>query len=155
WAVGRECWGAAGEEPAEPLSGHWSVAVALGGGPGEPLEELGLAGERARGADPVDRSVPGGGGQPRRGIVRRAVDGPALDGSRQRILEGVLGKLEVAEDANQCRQDATPVLANDLLEVGRAQCSITGLISIAPPVRAAGILAATSIASSRLSASIR
>jgi hypothetical protein len=119
------------------------------------LEDLGLARQRLLAADPVDRAVAGRGGEPRRGVVRRAVSGPSLDGGGECVLEGVLGKLEVAEDADQGREDAAPLLAYNLLEVGRAQCSTTGLISIAPPVRAAGILAATSIASSRLSASIR
>jgi hypothetical protein len=80
------------------------------------LEQLGLAGERALTANPVDRAVPGGGRQPRGGIVGRAVSGPALDSRRERVLEGVLGELEVAEDADQGREDAAPLLADDLLE---------------------------------------
>ena len=144
---------AAGEDQAESLIGHGFVVVFLGRELGEPLENFGLAGEGLLAADPVDRAVACGGGQPRGGVVGRAVSWPALDGGRERVLEGVLGQLEIAEDADQGREDAAPLLADDSFEL--CQCSTTGRTSMAPPVRATGILAATSIASSRSSASIR
>src|SRR5262249_19319976 len=149
----RESRVAAGEDQAESLVGHGFLVV-HGWELGEPLEQLGLAGERALTADPVDRAVPGGGAQPPGWVVWHAVSGPALDGCCKRVLEGVLGELEVAEDADQGREDAAPLLADDLLEARRAQCSITGLISIAPPVRAAGIFAAPAVAPPRVSGSI-
>src|SRR5262249_17790647 len=147
-SVGREGRVAAGEDQAESLVGHRFVVVFLGWELGEPLEELGLAGKGALAADPVDRSIAGGRDQPGRRVARRSLARPAFDGGGERVLEGVLGKLEVAEDADQGREDAAPLLADDLFEL--CQCSTTGRTSIAPPVRATGILAATSIASSRL-----
>ena len=81
-------------------------------------------------------------------------DGPfvavkeALGGCRERLLSGFLGEVEVAEEADQRRQDAAPFVAEDLL-----YHSWIGRTSTAPPRRAAGMRAATSIASSRSSAS--
>src|SRR5439155_25800020 len=147
----RECRMAAGEDQAESLVRHRLVTVVQALQLGELLEQLRLARERSLPSDPVDRAVSRGRDQPGAGILRRAVAGPALQGGRDRVLEGVLRELEVAEDADQGGEDAAPLLAEDGFDA--AQCSTTGLTSIAPPVRAAGIFAATSIASSRLSAS--
>jgi hypothetical protein len=153
--LGVSCEGrvAASEDQTESLVGHRFVVVFLGRELGESLEDLGFARQRLLAADPVDRAVAGCGGEPRRGVVRRAISGPSLDGGGECVLEGVLGKFEVAEDADQDREDAAPLLADDSFEL--CQCSTTGRTSMAPPVRATGILAATSIASSRSSASIR
>jgi uncharacterized protein YndB with AHSA1/START domain len=41
---------------------------------------------------------------------------PALGGDRERFLRGFLGEIEVAEEADQARQDAAPLVAEDLLE---------------------------------------
>jgi hypothetical protein len=35
---------------------------------------------------------------------------------RERFLGGLLGEVEVAEEADQCRDDAAPLLAEDVLE---------------------------------------
>jgi hypothetical protein len=71
---------------------------------------------------------------------------PALERARNGVLKGVLGEVEVAEGADQARQNTPPLGAEDALEL--VQCSTTGRTSIAPPFRAAGIFAANSIASS-------
>jgi len=144
---------AAGEDQAEPLVGHRFVALIVGLQLREPLQELRLARERALPADAVDRAVARGRDQPGARILRRSVARPALECGRDRVLKGVLRELEVAEDGDQDCENAAPLLAEDGFD--GTQCSTTGLTSIVPPVRAAGILAATSIASSRLSASIR
>jgi hypothetical protein len=78
---------------------------------------------------------------------------PALERDRNGVLKGVLGEVEVAEDADQAREDAPPLVAEDALEL--VQCSTTGRTSIAPPLRAAGICEANSIASSMVSHSTR
>ena len=91
--------------------------------------------------------------QPGAGVVGRAFARPALGGDRERLLGGLLGEVEVAEEADQGREDAPPLVAEDLARV--AQRSTTGRTSIAPPMRAAGIRAASSIAASRSSASNR
>jgi hypothetical protein len=48
--------------------------------------------------------------------VRRPVPGPALGGDRERLLGGFLGEVEVAEEADEGCEDASPLLAEDLLE---------------------------------------
>jgi hypothetical protein len=116
-------------------------------------EQLGLPLEGAVAADPVDRPVARRRQQPGTGPFGSAVDRPALERDGDGVLEGVLGEVEVAEDADQAREDPPPLGAEDALEL--VQCSITGRTSIAPPFRAAGILAAKAIASSRLSHSTR
>jgi hypothetical protein len=144
---------AAGEDQAESFVGHGLVTGFLALQLCEALEQLRLARERAFPADAIDRAVARGRDQPGARILRRSVARPALECGRDRVLKGVLCELEVAEDADQGCENAAPLLAEDGFD--RNQCSTTGLTSIVPPVRAAGILAATSIASSRFSASIR
>jgi hypothetical protein len=58
--------------------------------------------------------------QPRAGVARQPVAGPALCGRRERVLRGFLGEIEVAEEADQRREDTTPLLAEYLLEGQRA-----------------------------------
>ena len=87
----------------------------------------------------------------RAGVGGHAVARPALRGDRERLLRGLLGEVEVAEEADQRSEDASPLLAEGLLE-DRYHSTI-GRTSIAPPMLAAGIRAASSIAASRSSAS--
>ena len=86
-----------------------------------------------------------------RGLVGSPVARPALGGDRERLLRGFLGEVEVAEEADQGREHAAPLVAEGLLE--DRYHSMIGRTSIAPPSRAAGICAASSIAASRSSAS--
>ena len=51
-----------------------------------------------------------------RGLSGVPVARPALGGDRERLLGGLLGELEVAEEADQGGEDATPLVAEDLLE---------------------------------------
>jgi hypothetical protein len=67
-------------------------------------------------ADAVDRPVPRRRNEPRARVVGRAVSGPALGGDRERLLRGFLGEVEVAEEADQCCEDAAPFVAKGLLE---------------------------------------
>ena len=85
------------------------------------------------------------------GLVGTSVARPALGGDRERLLGGLLGEVEVAEEADQRGEDPAPLLAEGLLE--DRYRSTSGRTSIAPPMRAAGIRAASSIAASRSSAS--
>src|SRR4030095_11108024 len=82
-----------------------------------------------------------------------AVPRPPIGGDREGLLRGFLGEVEVAEEADQGREDVAPLIAEDALE-GRYHWTV-GRTSIAPPRRAAGILEASSIAASRSSASNR
>src|SRR6266498_1165562 len=92
---------------------------------------------RAIAADAVDRAVARGRHQPGAWVGGRPFAGPALGGDRERVLGGFLGEVEVAEEADQAREDAAPLVAEDLLEDG--YCSLTGRTSTAPPMRAAGM----------------
>jgi hypothetical protein len=76
---------------------------------------------------------------------------PALRGDREGLLNGFLGKVEIAEEADQAGEDAAPLVAKDPLE--QRYLSTMGRTSIAPPIRAAGIRAAISSAASSSSAS--
>jgi hypothetical protein len=60
--------------------------------------------------------VAGGGHEPGTRVGGRAVSGPAIGGDRERVLGGLLGELEVAEEADQAGEDAAPLVAEDLLE---------------------------------------
>jgi hypothetical protein len=64
-------------------------------------------------------------------------------------VRGFLGEVEVAEKASQ-GGEYTPFVAVGLLE---DYCSLSGRTSTEPPMRAAGIREASSIAASRSSAS--
>ena len=80
------------------------------------VEQARLRRERAVAADAVDRAVAGGGHEPRTRIGGRPVAGPALGRDRERLLSGVLGEVEVAEEADQACEHAAPLVAEDLLE---------------------------------------
>ena len=84
-------------------------------------------------------------------MSRRPVDRPALGGDGERLLRGLLGEVEVAEEADQGGEYPAPVLAEGVVEAGYH--SRTGRISTAPPMLVAGTLAATSMAASRSSPS--
>jgi hypothetical protein len=82
------------------------------------VEQAGLRGQRPVALDAVDGPVACGRDQPRGGVVGLAVARPAGGGDRERLLRGFLGELEVAEEADQRSEDATPLLAEDPLEDG-------------------------------------
>ena len=64
--------------------------------------ELGALGlQRALAAQAVDRLVAGDPRDPRARVVRDAVAGPALERDDERLLDRLLGRVEVAEDADQ------------------------------------------------------
>ena len=115
------------------------------------VEQAGLRRERALATDPVDRAVARSGDQPGPRVGGHPLARPTLGGDRERILGGFLGEVEVAEEADQAGEDASPFVPENLVE--QRQYSTTGRTSIAPPMRAAGIRDASSIAASRSSAS--
>src|SRR5262245_39678622 len=132
---------AASEDQLQPLVGKDPLVHLVLHGLGY-LEQACLLGERPVAAPPVDRAVAGRDRQPGARIGWRAVAGPAVGRDRKRLLGGILGEIEVAEEADQVGEDAAPLVPEDLLE----QCylSASGRTSIAPPIRAAGIRAAIS-----------
>jgi hypothetical protein len=83
-------------------------------------------------------------------MLGRPLAGPPLGRDRKRLLGGLLGEVDVAEEADQGREDPAPVLPEDLLD----QCAVSpvstsGRTSTAPPSRTAGIRCANSSAASR------
>jgi hypothetical protein len=82
------------------------------------LEETCLLGERAVAADAVDGAAPRGGYEPGGGVSGGAFARPALGRRRERLLRGLLGEVEVAEEADQRSEDAAPFVAKRPLENG-------------------------------------
>jgi hypothetical protein len=94
-------------------------------------EKLQLAGQGALAPDAVDRPVARRPQQPPHGVERLALAGPELGGHREGIGGRLLGQIDVAEVADQGRDQPAPVLAKSVLDQpGRP---ITGRISTAPP----------------------
>src|SRR5262249_22605442 len=114
-----------------------------------------LHGKGAIAPDSVDGPVPCRGHEPGAWVGGRPISGPALGGDRERLLGGFLGELEVAEEADQRGEDAAPFVAEYLLDGRYRDASRMGRTSTAPPMRAAGMRDASSIAASRSSASNR
>ena len=134
---------AAGEDQLQALVGkrRWSIAFS------EVCVLLEQVWPWPRGcwvaANAVEGSVAGGRDQPGPGVGGEAVARPALGGNGEGLLGGFLGEVEVAEEADQGGDHAAPLVAERLLEDGYH--SMIGRTSMAPPSRAAGILAANSM----------
>src|SRR2546423_2920580 len=111
------------------------------------VEQAGLLVALLVAPDAVDRGVASGRDEPRARVGRRAVARPPGRGRGEGLLRGLLGEVEVSEEADQGREHATPLVMEDLLE--DRYRSTTGRTSMAPPMRAAGMREATSIALSR------
>jgi hypothetical protein len=112
-----------------------------------------LGGEYTVTAEPIDCLVAPGRDQPGPGVGGHAVALPALSGHDEGFLADFLGEIEIAEEADQRRQDTPPLFVEDLLD--QEFISATGRTSTEPPIRAAGIFAARTIAVSRSLASSR
>jgi hypothetical protein len=108
---------AAGEDQLQPLIGKrlllHRVLHRLGR-----VEQAGLRGEGAVAADAVDRPVARRQREPGARVGRLTGARPALGGDRERLLRGLLGEVEVAEEADQVGQDAPPLLVEDPFEQG-------------------------------------
>ena len=143
------------EDEAEALVGNRGLV--LHGLGLEAREQLRLALERPVAANPVDGPVSRHRHEPSGRICRHPVSRPALECGRDRILEGVLGEVEVAEDADQGGEHPAVVLAEqcgDGVYWAGTPMGTSGRTSIVPP-RADGLFAAHSIASSSEPTSIR
>jgi hypothetical protein len=80
------------------------------------LEQAGLRDERAVAPDAIDRAVARSRHEPRARAVGRAFARPALGRDREGLLGGFLGEVEIAEEADQRRNDAAPFVAEDLFD---------------------------------------
>jgi hypothetical protein len=126
--LGGERRVAAGEEQLEPLVGDCVVVVhallqPFGSSEGPcglgRLQQPGLCSQDTLAAQPVDGAIAARGDQPGTRVVRRALPRPPLGGDRERFLSGILGTIEVAEEADQGSEDPPPLRAEDLLDRGR------------------------------------
>jgi hypothetical protein len=77
---------------------------------------LSLRGQRAIAANAIDRSVSRRRHQPGARVGGGSVARPTFRGDREGLLCGFLGEVEVAEEADQCSEDAAPLVAEGLLE---------------------------------------
>jgi hypothetical protein len=80
------------------------------------VEQAGLRRQRAVAADAIDGPVARRRDQPQARIRRDAVARPALGGDREGLLRGLLGEVEIAEEADERSEDPAPVVAEGLLE---------------------------------------
>ena len=147
----RERRVAAGEDELQPLVRDRDLVHAVLHQAFTHVEQTDLRREGAIAADAVDRAVARRDHEPGARIFGPSLARPALGSDRERLLGGFLGEVEVVEEADQAGEDAPPLIAEDLLD-DRYRSTI-GRTSTAPPMRAAGIRDASSIAASRSSAS--
>jgi hypothetical protein len=75
-----------------------------------------LGGECSLAADPIDGAVTGSDGEPRARVGGRALARPSLGRGGERLLDGLLGEVEVAEEADQRGEDPPPFVAKDPIE---------------------------------------
>jgi hypothetical protein len=91
---------AAGENQTQTVVDHVRLIL------GELHRHVGFAGHfAAPPAQPVDGLEPPRGNQPRARIGRDALDRPLLDRCRERILQRLLGEIEIAEEADERREN--------------------------------------------------
>jgi hypothetical protein len=116
--LGRKRGMTAGEDEAQAVVRNRAHLLVLS----RPLlQERELAVERSLAADPVEGPVARCGQKPGRRVVRHPVARPPLQRGCERILKRVLGEVEVAEGADQGREDAAALLAEEAVSVGLAQ----------------------------------
>jgi hypothetical protein len=109
---------AAGEDQPQPFVAHGSLLVLLGLVAGVQQRGLGVAILARRLApQPVDGAVARGRDDPARRAWRQAGVGPALHRGRERVLDRLLGDVDVTEDADQGGHGAAVLLAEDALDL--------------------------------------
>jgi hypothetical protein len=112
---------AAGEDQCEPLVGHahdnrFVRRLVVCRGRGEYGELRNAGAQHAVTAYAVERTVARHRQQPRRRVARDAVARPALERSRERVLDGVLGEIPIADRANERRNRPPDVLAEQAVD---------------------------------------
>ena len=107
---------AAGEDQPQPVVLH-TVVVYVGGGRDAVAQAIGQ--RRERGIEPgapaqlVDGLEAPGGDEPRPRLGGHAFGGPALHCGRERVVQRLLGQIEVAEQADQGGKNAARLGAVD------------------------------------------
>ena len=79
-------------------------------------ELIGLLAQPPAAAQPVDRPVARGRRDPRPGVGGHAAVRPGLERGDERVLDGLLGEVEVAEDADQRRDRPALLLAEQAVD---------------------------------------
>jgi len=116
---------AAGEDQPQPLVRELVGDIRLPAPTAQRLERLELAAlgrERLLPADAVDRLVARDAGDPGAGVVGNAVARPALEGDYERLLDRLLGEVEVAEDPDERRDRPSRLEPEQAVD----DCSWTG-----------------------------
>jgi len=109
-----QCRVTAREHQPQPLVGQLGVLgelVERGFGLGERLELVAPLGPSSLATDAIERPVAGDRRQPRAGTIGNPVSRPPIQCGRQRVMQHVLGELEVAEDSDQCGKDTRRLVA--------------------------------------------
>ena len=83
---------------------------------GEPRERVGPLGERALASEAVDRAVASRRRDPRAGVPRHTATRPGAERLGERLLDGVLRQVEVAEDPDQGRDRSTLLLPEQAVD---------------------------------------
>jgi hypothetical protein len=107
--LGRERRVAAGEEQPQAVVWERGVHRVVGGAGGKPLQLAQLVLVAALAAQAVDGAIARRAHDPGAGAAGQAVARPALQCDHERVLDRLLGEVEVAEDADQGR-DGPPRL---------------------------------------------
>ena len=115
---------AAGEDQPESVVGDVHLVLSgIGRDRGELRLDLGIALERpgllaqARAsAEPVDGPVAGRRRDPRTGVVGHAPDRPRLERRHERLLDGLLGQVEVAEHPDERRDRPAGLFAEQAVD---------------------------------------
>ena len=119
----RESRMAAGEDEAESVVDDRTHLVR----PSFPRHDVGLDGrlageqgplllEAARPSEPIDRPVASSGRDPGARVVGHTMTRPALEGDDERLLDRLLGEVEVAEDADERRDRPARFLAEQAVD---------------------------------------
>ena len=126
--LGRERRVTAGEDQPQPLVGHARRHGLLVGGlvvgrrdGRESLELRCALAQHAIAAQPVDRPIARDHDDPRRRVARNALERPALHRGDERILHRLLGKVPVADGADQRRDRPPEVLPKQAIDSARCR----------------------------------
>jgi hypothetical protein len=107
------------EDQPKPVVGD-AAHVGLVGGEGlelgEPRERDVFLAKRPLSSDPVDGTVAGGRRDPRARRRRHPARGPRPERFGERLLDGVLGEIEVTEDPDQGRDSPALLLAEQAID---------------------------------------
>jgi hypothetical protein len=131
-SVGGQCRVTAGEDQPKPVILHGShlrvvvTHVQQGG-----LRLAVVTGRLA--AQPVDGAATGGGHDPAAGIGRQALVWPFQQGRLEGVLDRLLGELDAAEEADQCRDRPSVLLPKHLGDGFKVKGRLGHLSSRGPP----------------------